>query len=163
MVAIKNILVPTDFSASANAALAYAKDLADKFDAHVHLLHVVPVPNFYSAGIELSTAPLKEVMLEAQAAARETLSLRGQEIDLPENRLTVHSTIGLPVSEIFRFIEDHAIDLVVMGTHGRGMVEHLLLGSVAERVVRRSPVPVLTVHGPRASEPTRAKRSYATA
>ena len=163
MVAIKNILVPTDFSASANAALVYAKDLADKFGAHVHLLHVVPLPSFYSASIELSTAPLKEMMLEAETSARDALASRGHAIGLPDSRITVHSTIGLPVSEIFRFIEEEAIDLVVMGTHGRGVVEHLLLGSVAERVVRRSPVPVLTVHGTPEQKHKAAALSYATA
>ena len=69
----------------------------------------------------------------------------------------------MPVSEILDAIANDGIDLVVMGTHGRGMVEHVLLGSVAERVVRRSPVPVLTVHGLRGANRQMTMTSNETA
>jgi len=69
------------------------------------------------------------------------------ETQLPFDRVVTRAVIGTPVDQILATIAEHNIDLVVLGTHGRGMVGHLLLGSVAERVIRRSPVPVLTLHG----------------
>jgi nucleotide-binding universal stress UspA family protein len=149
MIAIQKILVPTDFSVPADAALQYAKELADKFGAHLHLLHVVAIPTSYPMGPEMSAGPVMELMGEVEATARTTLEEQAERLGLPRDRVSVRTIVGLPVSEILDAIEQDRIDLVVMGTHGRGIFEHLLLGSVAERVVRRSPVPVLTVHGPR--------------
>lgn len=147
MITIQNILVPTDFSQPADAALAYAKDLAEKFGGRLHLLHVVPTPYLYPMGAEISAFPMTEMLTEVEGSARQTLEELAAGTGLPGDRVSVRAVIGTPVSEIIETVADDRIDLVVMGTHGRGMVEHLLLGSVAERVVRRSPVPVLTVHG----------------
>ena len=69
------------------------------------------------------------------------------ETQLPSDRVVTRAVIVTPVDQILAAVAEHHIDLVVLGTHGRGMVGHLLLGSVAERVIRRSPAPVLTVHG----------------
>jgi universal stress protein A len=147
MMTIQKILVPTDFSQPADAALIYAKELAEKFGAGLQLLHVVALPTYYPMGPEAAAFPIAELMTETEAAARNTLEELARGTGLPVDRIRVRTTVGTPVSEILDTIADHDIDLVVMGTHGRGMVEHVLLGSVAERVVRRSPVPVLTVHG----------------
>ncbi len=146
MITLQNILVPTDFSEPADAALAYATELAEKFDGRIHLLHVVAMPYLYPIATEMSGFPVNELATEAQMSARKTLEELAAGLGLPPGRVSVETVVGTPVSEILETIGDERIDLVVMGTHGRGMVEHLLLGSVAERIVRRSPVPVLTVH-----------------
>ncbi len=147
MMTIQRILVPTDFSQPADAALIYAEELAEKFGARLQLLHVVALPTFYPMGAEAVAFPMAELMTETETAAQKTLEELARGTGLPADRVGVRTTVGTPVSEILDAIANDGIDLVVMGTHGRGMVEHVLLGSVAERVVRRSPVPVLTVHG----------------
>jgi nucleotide-binding universal stress UspA family protein len=147
MLTIQRILVPTDFSQPGDAALIYAKELAEKFDARLQLLHVVALPTFYPMGPEAAAFPMAELLTETEAAARNTLEEQARGTGLPADRVTVRTAVGTPVSEILDAIAYNGIDLVVMGTHGRGMVEQMFLGSVAERVVRRSPVPVLTVHG----------------
>jgi nucleotide-binding universal stress UspA family protein len=159
MIAIQKILVPTDFSQPADAALTYAKALAEKFGSRLQLLHVVAMPYAYPLGAEASAFAMEELMTEVEASSRKTLEELGAKVGLPADRVSVRTTIGTPVSEILDTIANDRIDLVVMGTHGRGMVEHLLLGSVAERVVRRSPVPVLTVHGTPGAAGSRAMKA----
>lgn len=147
MVPMRNILVPTDFSEPAAAAVQYAATLAREFGGTVHLMHVVPEPYAYPWGTELSTLPLADILAQTAESAKERLDKLAAELGLPAGRAMTHTAVGTPVDQVLSYIADHHIDLVVLGTHGRGMVGHLLLGSVAERVVRRSPVPVLTVHG----------------
>jgi nucleotide-binding universal stress UspA family protein len=146
MIPITNILVPTDFSEPAGAAVVYAKTLAQEFGSRLHLLHVVPEPYAYPWGTELSTFSLANILAESETGALDRLRAFAKELGLPADRIVVHASVGRPVDQILDYVTDQQIDLVVMGTHGRGMVGHLLIGSVAERIVRRSPVPVLTVH-----------------
>jgi nucleotide-binding universal stress UspA family protein len=153
MIPIQNILVPTDFSEPAEAALEYAKTLAQEFNSHIHLLHVVSEPYVYPWGTDLPTIPIADLLTQSEEAASERLTQLAQMTPALAGRVTVDTEVGTPVERILDYIGGHQIDLVVIGTHGRGMVGHLLLGSVAERVVRRSPVPVLTVHHtPKAAE-----------
>jgi len=147
MIPIHRILVPTDFSEPAGAALKWATTLAREFDSHLYLLHVVPEPYAYPWGTELSSLPLAEILTQSEEAARQRLGELATETGLPADRVTVEVVVGTPVDQVITMVTEETIDLVVLGTHGRGPVGHLLLGSVAERVVRRSPVPVLTVHG----------------
>lgn len=147
MVSIRQILVPTDFSEPAAAALAYARALADEFGSHLHIFHVVPEPYVYPWGTEISTLPLADLMAQSEALANTRLAELIPSDQKPKGGLTVSTVIGTPIDRILDYIKHSHIDLVVMGTHGRGPVGHLLLGSVAERLVRRSPVPVLTVKG----------------
>jgi nucleotide-binding universal stress UspA family protein len=147
MIPIHKILVPTDFSEPAHAALKWATTLAREFDSRVYLLHVVPEPYAYPWGTELSSLPLNEILAQSEEAARQRLGELAAETGLPADRLTTGACVGTPVDQVISLIKEEKIDLVVLGTHGRGPVGHFLLGSVAERVVRRSPVPVLTVHG----------------
>jgi len=147
MVPIHRILVPTDFSEPAGAALKWATTLAKEFDSRLFLLHVVPEPYAYPWGTELSSLPLNEILTQSEEAARQRLGELGAETGLPADRITTHAVVGTPVDQVIAVIKEQKIDLVVIGTHGRGPVGHFLLGSVAERVVRRAPVPVLTVHG----------------
>jgi nucleotide-binding universal stress UspA family protein len=145
MVPIKHILVPTDFSDTAATALRWAGTLAREFDGHLHLLHVVAEPYLYPWGSELSAFPLNDVLTQSEDAARTQLTSLAETLDLPAGRVTTATAIGTPVDRILDYVKTTGVDLIVMGTHGRGAVSHLLLGSVAERVVRRSPVPVLTI------------------
>lgn len=147
MIPIQRILVPTDFSEPAEAAVKWGATLAREFEGQLFLMHVVPEPYAYPWGTELSTLPLNDILAQSQQAAEERLQRVAAETGLPIDRVLTRTVVGTPVDQILSVIADDRCDLVVLGTHGRGMVGHLLLGSVAERVVRRSPVPVLTVHG----------------
>jgi nucleotide-binding universal stress UspA family protein len=152
MVTIRKILVPTDFSDPAMAALKYARALAEEFGSQLHLFHVVPEPYVYPWGTEVSTLPLVDLLTQSEALARTRLGELVPAAEAPKAGLTTSTAIGAPVDRILDYIEQEHIDMVIIGTHGRGAVGHLLLGSVAERVVRRSPVPVLTVKGTTANE-----------
>jgi len=134
------ILVPTDGSDVASNATSHAVDLARKYDADVHVLYVV------------NTGRLEGMSLDIGAAV-ERLEGEGQEYiddaieEIEPAGLTGVSDIrtGRPPSTILDYVDDHDIDLVVMGTHGAEGIGRRLLGSVAERVVRQSDVPVHTV------------------
>jgi nucleotide-binding universal stress UspA family protein len=148
MIRLKKILVPTDFSECSEAAVRHGLELARTFDATVHLLHVVEDPNTmaWSQGFPLSVV---EILEHFQEESRTRLLASVPESD--RARVVVSCPIAAPVAEILRYAQDESIDLIVMGTHGRGFVAHALIGSVAERVVRRAPCPVLTVRQPQHS------------
>ncbi|TAK09255.1 MAG: universal stress protein [Candidatus Manganitrophaceae bacterium] len=138
---IRKILVPTDFSSHSERAAEYALMLAAKFEATIDLLHVVePFP--YSVTDTMTIInhgeALKTIAASLLDNARAQLEQKGMKAES-------HLASGAPDQEIVDWARDHAIDLIVMGTHGRTGVRHLLLGSVAEKVVHLSPCPVLTV------------------
>lgn len=144
MLSLKNILVPHDFSEASEAALAYAADIARLTGAKLHLLHVSDKARLelgmeYPLGVEASLEEAMRERLLRIMAPREQAEFR------PE--LQIRS--GVPHAEIIRYVDDYDIDLIVMGTHGRGFVAHAVMGSVAEKVVRHAPCPVLTVRDPR--------------
>ena len=147
MIPIHRILVATDFSEPAQAALNWGATLARDLNAHLYLLHVVPEPYAYPWGNEIALLPLPEILAQSEAASRRQLDELAAHTSVPAERTVTKAVVGTPVDQILAYVETEHIDLVVVGTHGRGLVGHLLLGSVAERLVRRSPVPVLTVHG----------------
>ena len=143
MIGLNRILVPTDFSDSSQAALRYGIALARKFDSRLHLLHVPEHPG-EAAETEYPIG-LFETM---QNAAHDRLGHLLNEVDAHDLKPDCAMRIGRPAEEIVRYAREHQIDLVVMGTHGREGVARVLMGSVAEKVVRRSGCPVLTVHHP---------------
>jgi nucleotide-binding universal stress UspA family protein len=145
MITLKKILVPTDFSECSNAALKYGIELSRAFDASLHLLHVVEDPNTSPWACEGFPLSLVDVLDHFQDESRKRLLGSIPIGDL--GRVVVSCPIACPVPEILRYAEQESVDLIVMGTHGRGLVAHALLGSVAERVVRRASCPVLTVRG----------------
>jgi nucleotide-binding universal stress UspA family protein len=148
MTRIRTILVPTDFSAPADAAWRYAQMLADKFKSRLHLLHVVSPPFVYDAwGTDAGTFNTTEMIALFEDQSRKQLQRIVAATSRRTKRVVTATETGLTVEQILEYIRKHRIDLVVIGTHGRGMVGHLLLGSVAERVMQHSPVPVLSVHG----------------
>jgi nucleotide-binding universal stress UspA family protein len=144
MRSIQKILVPTDFSAHARAAIRMAADLAGKYGAQVTLVHVYePVAYTLPDGFVLHTPnQLADLMtrlakqLGEEAKEAEAAGARGVEVKQLQ---------GVPSSEIVDFAKANGYDLIVMGTHGRTGLAHALLGSVAERVVRKAPCAVLTL------------------
>ena len=146
MIAIKNILVATDFSEASNAALAYGRTLASHFGAALQVVHVVENIVLRNVTADGFVGVLPEVQLEVEAEARKQLdeALSGGE---PQG-----SGLVLTSNVLADAIVSHAatagVDLIIVGTHGRTGVSRLLLGSVAERVVRAAPCPVLTVRHP---------------
>lgn len=142
--AIDTILVPVDFSEYARAALRHARELASMYGAKLKLLHVIEDqlhPAFYYPGV--SSLYDMNPDIDNQAAAQ--LKAFFYETTGPDVPVTFYVRRGYAAKQIVSFIEDEEIDLVVMPTHGLRGLEHFLLGSVAEKVVRRSPVPVFTV------------------
>ena len=145
MVALRNILVATDFSEPSCVALAYGRDLARNYNARLHVMHVVEdVMLRYSTEVGLALPALQEDLV---ATARRDLEARLTEEDRRQlSAVAVIDTGANIAASICAYAKNNAIDLIVTGTHGRGVVQHFLLGSVAERVVRSAPCPVLTVH-----------------
>jgi nucleotide-binding universal stress UspA family protein len=149
---LRRILVPTDFGEAAAKAVDFAIDLAKKYGATITLLHVYEVPIYPYPGtladIDFVT-PIREAAQKELDSAFDALKLRGGEA-------RAELLYGVPWSAILDTAANQKADLIVMGTHGRKGVMHALLGSVAEKVVRLSPVPVLTV---RSSETARPRPS----
>lgn len=151
---ISAILVPVDFFDSSHAALQQALLFAERFDARVEVLHVWEIPAHvrpdlvvWIEGSEEHRKPMTD-MAEARAEDEMDAFLREVPADA-RRRITERLIGGDPVEVILRLTRDEPFDLVVMGTHGRTGLSHLLLGSVAERVVRGAACPVLTVRAPR--------------
>ncbi len=145
MISLKRILMPTDFSEFSEAAKNYACSFAEKFGAELHLLHVLQDLVAMAPEPGMAFPPPGDYMKELQASAEQALAKRPGDA-LPEDFPVVRDVIqGTPFLEIIRYAKQHDIDLIVMGTHGRSGLAHVLLGSVAEKVVRKSPCPVLTV------------------
>ena len=145
MVTVKNILVATDFGDTSAAALTYGRELARAFGARLHLAHMVEdIMVYYSP--ESGFAAASEIQENLETAARREL----EALITDDDRKSI---LVLPVVQtcfnigdgIVDYARRNAIDLIITGTHGRGFIKHLMLGSVAERVVRAAPCPVLTV------------------
>lgn len=142
---ITRILAPTDFSDASDAALAYARALARQVSASVHLLHVFDDPfasgAFVADGIGLMPVELRESLFaDARGRLADRLAAHAQLTPGSSSALVV----GPAARRIVEYADENEMDLIVMGTHGRGGLAHALLGSVAERVVRTAHCPVLT-------------------
>ena len=125
MIKMKKVLVPTDFSDSARHALRYGISFAKEYGAELVLLHVVE-------NLTVGYAKTELAKLAAEAKERNV-------------RVTELVAQGKPSAEIIRYAAENAVDVIVLGTHGKGMLDQALFGSTTERVVRRAPCPVLTV------------------
>ena len=146
MILLNNILVATDFGDALDAALRYGRELAQKFGATVHVLHVAENVAIATIGAETFAAVAPQLQEEIVTNARRALddALIDSDHSGPVTRPVV-LTSSSPAFAIVDYARDHDINLIVMGTNGRGALEHLLMGSVAERVVRLAGCPVLTV------------------
>jgi nucleotide-binding universal stress UspA family protein len=142
---IERILVPHDFSETADAALAMALDLAEKMRARVTILHAYEVPTYVFPESVVATADL---VGQIRGAAEEALANLKERTQRPGVQVDTTLRQGVAWSEINQAAKELGSDLVVMGTHGRRGFSRALIGSVAEKVVRTAPCPVLTVHGP---------------
>jgi nucleotide-binding universal stress UspA family protein len=146
MIKLEKILIPTDFSDFSKPAITYGCAIAARFNSQVHLLHVVPD----AAMLVPEAGGLGSGAFVDQADALEE-SAKTQLAELPsdgwenEKEIVRATRIGATFYEIIQYAKEEDVDLVVIGTHGRSGLMHLLMGSVAENVVRKSPCPVLTV------------------
>ena len=157
MTTIKRILVPVDFSATSRAALWRAGELGSALGASLDVLHVLDLPEPRHMATEFYVPLPPEYRDELRRGAEKHLEEWVGTASVPPG---VHRDLaeGAPAAEIVDYARTHGDDLIVMGTHGRSGVSRMLLGSVAERVVRTAPCPVLTV---RAEEAAAAPRSGA--
>jgi universal stress protein A len=138
------ILVPTDFSDHARAALHLASAIARSSGAQVLLIHVDPPPLVHGEVVDRRTP-------DYRANLRQLID----QVRLPDAAVSVDRILleGVPADEIVGLATDRSCDLIVMGTHGRGGLMHAVLGSIAEQVIRTAPCPVLTVRFPQAGGP----------
>jgi universal stress protein A len=146
---LKHILVPTDFSERSRAAVAYGIAFVEKFGGSLHMLHVVDDP--VGVGDDPVALPLPErkaVEQEIEAQAWKELRDMLSTEEHARVRAVLALEWGVPAVEILRYAKTHAIDMIAMATHGRSGLQRVLIGSVAENVVREAPCPVLTVHHP---------------
>ena len=146
MINIKNILCPIDYSIYSETALKYAIEFAEKYQAKLYLMHVLDIrvydindPELYNVNIidEETVDKLRERLLKC--VNEDT-----------KGRISVEAIIiqGVPFVEIIKASKNYKIDLIVLGTHGRTGLSHAIMGSVAEKVVRKAPCPVLTIRHP---------------
>jgi nucleotide-binding universal stress UspA family protein len=155
--ALATIMVATDFSPTSKEALEYGRMLAERFGAPLHLVHVCEQPAMaaaWSEGYSLMLADLQEEI-------RKEAELRLASMISPDWKFPVTTEVltGSPARRLIDAAREHNVSLIVMGTHGYGGLAHMVLGSVAERVVRTAPCPVLTVRHP--DKPPAEKAAHA--
>jgi universal stress protein A len=143
---IKRILVATDFSLDADAALAYGLALAKVVPACIHVLHVVENPLAAGAwSTDLYSAELAGLQINLVRSAEQQLRAGIRTIDRPGVKITTEVRTGSPVAAIVDCARERRSDLIVVGSHGRTGISRMLMGSVAEAVVRSAPCPVLVI------------------
>jgi nucleotide-binding universal stress UspA family protein len=145
MIAIRRILAPTDFSDNSIPALRYAAELAEKFAAELVLLHVVQDMTLVLPDAVMPTPVAAPDLDEMTAAARAGLARLVADLNLARLNPATEVRIGTPAVEIDAAAKDLKADLICVSTHGRTGLAHLLLGSVAEKILRHAPCPVLVV------------------
>ena len=146
MIALKDVLVATDFEEAAAVALTYGRSLARTFGARLHVVHVLDDIGSRAATMAGYGVDIGRMQVELEGAAQSRLdSLLWDEDRRDLGATSVVLTSTTPASAIVQYATDAKVNLIVVGTHGRGAVSHFLVGSVAERIVRTAPCPVLTV------------------
>ena len=151
MINIKNILVPTDFSDFSRYALNYAVAFAQAFGAKITLIHVTPereLDSIRQVSTYFEPGQLENLLKERESEDRKQL----EEFILAELKKgitveTIHK-VGIPFLDIIKTAKQRGVDLIVIATHGRSGLSHMLFGSVAEKVVRQAPCPVLSIRHP---------------
>lgn len=139
MVSYNNILIPTDGSEESEVTINHGKELANKFDAEIHVIHIVDVRVNNTHDIyEHVVEELEEI---GEKAVEDVIG------KFEDEKIKTFSKVkeGIPHREIIQYSNENEIDLILMGTHGRTGLDRLLLGSTAEKVLRTSEVPVMTV------------------
>jgi nucleotide-binding universal stress UspA family protein len=143
VIKLKKVLVPTDFSDSARHAFSYGVSFAREYHAELVLLHVVENLTVGYAS-DLFPVPMAEVFQEISGYAKTELAKLAEEARQKGVAVTELVVQGKPSAEIIRHAAENAVDMIVLGTHGKGMLDQALFGSTAERVIRKAPCPVLT-------------------
>jgi nucleotide-binding universal stress UspA family protein len=145
MLTLKTVLVPTDFSEASESALRFGKAMAEAFGASLHVVHVMEDLLAHAWAAEVYVSSMPQLRDEIEKESRQRLGALLTDDERKTFRAETALLAGNPFLEIVRYAKTHGVNLIVMGTHGRGPIAHMLLGSVAEKVVRKSPCPVLTV------------------
>lgn len=149
MLKIDRILFPSDFSELSLHGLKYAQSFAEAYTAALHVLHVVDEASLYWMAMgpnSLPVGPSTEELVEI--SRKEMGKFVKDHLGGLKSPLVTEVATGRPFMEIIRYARAREIDLIVLGTHGRSGLQHALLGSVAEKVVRKAPCPVLTIRHP---------------
>ena len=151
---ISRILFPTDFSEFSLAAIKYARELAGLFDAQIHCVHVVDEAYQYWTGMGPEATPLGPAVEDLASIAEAQMQRFHDDYLIGLKYVPVTAVVvGRPHKEIVQYAKEKMIDMIVMATHGRGGLAHMLLGSTADKVVHHAPCPVLTVRGSGAEVP----------
>ncbi|HKT78650.1 MAG TPA: universal stress protein [Vicinamibacterales bacterium] len=151
MIAIKKILVATDFSPVSDTALVYGRSLARTFGGSLHVVHVVDDLAIRLAYADASVAGFspREMQADLERAARKSLDQFVSETDRRElGAVTVLRVNNNAAQEICDYAKEAGVDLIVIGATGRGAIDRMLMGSVADKVIRRATCPVLAVRHP---------------
>ena len=143
----QRVLFATDFSESAGYAMPYAIDLAEKYEAELHVLHVVE-PIVAPVDFAWGTYNYPDIEKQLQTYVDERMDeLKDQ--DLPPGLVVkAHTLSGKPWREIIAFAREHEMDIIVLATHGLSGLSHAIYGSTAEKVIRKAPTPVLVIRHP---------------
>jgi len=145
MIRLAKLLVPTDFSEDSEQAARYAVELAKRFQAEIHCVHVVDIPaDLLSTSDYYMTGPSEGFLDQIREESKKNLEAFAKK-NLAGVGVRTAFLEGSPFVEIIRYARNQEIDLVVIATHGRTGLKHVLFGSVAEKVVRKAPCPVLVV------------------
>lgn len=144
----KRICCPIDFSDASRAAMEVAADVARRGGGSLTLLHAYPIPGytFPDGSVVASPRMMQELADQAKKHLEEWRAEAEKLVGAP--RVRAETAVGEPAAEIVSFAKSTGVDLLVLGTHGRTGIEHALMGSIAERVVRKARCPVLTVRPP---------------
>lgn len=155
MIDVFRILWPTDFSEPSKEAGRYALTLADRFEAELHALHVVEdiAPSLFEAARRMASSPDDYTREAQELAEKELASVLPSDIAGGKEVVRIVK-IGTPLTHILDYAEESEIDLIVIGTQGLKGLSRFLIGSVAERIVRHAPCPVLTVRPQQTSDQT---------
>ena len=148
MIAFKELLIPTDFSEYSMRAIDYGVEIAKKFDSHLTLVYVVE-PLLQAADLTWTTVDFEELNKAHKETAEKQLAKLVEERIPKGIRCDSVILFGKAFVEILKYAREENADLIVMATHGRGAISHLLMGSTAEKVVRKASCPVLTVKHPK--------------
>jgi nucleotide-binding universal stress UspA family protein len=146
MVELKRILYPSDFSERSLAALPYALELCRRFDAQLHVLHVVDDAYQYWMASGEGTVPVVVSEEELLGSARQQMTkFVDEHLAAEKQQIVTKLAVGKPFVEIIRYARNQSIDMIVIASHGHGALTSMLMGSVTEKVVRKSSCPVLTI------------------
>jgi len=145
--AVRRVLAPVDFSEASEAAVHHVKEIALTYGAEINLLHAVEEPLYPAAyGVEPVKFPTLDVIDQVEQQLGDLVR-----VEIGHEHARIEAQVGHPPTTILEYIDEHDVDLIVIATHGRTGLERVLLGSVTERVLRRSPVPVFIVKPDRKS------------